>query len=233
MQLERKRLTDQIIDRLVDMIEKGNFKPGDKLPPEPELMELFGVGRSSIREAINALSLFGLLTVRPGQGTHVAVFSEEHLAKPLGLAMLTIGKGKVRELIEARIAIEDQIVRLAAMRAAAEDIRSLRKYNAELKVTGVAGRKAARADLVFHEALAKICANRILMRLLAELRQPIRRWMEQKSTIDWGYDKVGEEHDRIIEAIEAHDVESASAALRKHLEFAGEKLSAVLLEREP
>ena len=93
MQLERKRLTDQIIDRLVDMIEKGNFKPGDKLPPEPELMELFGVGRSSIREAINALSLFGLLTVRPGQGTHVAVFSEEHLAKPLGCRQTRVFRG--------------------------------------------------------------------------------------------------------------------------------------------
>ena len=65
-QVERKRLADQVADTLMNMIANGTFNPGDRLPSEPELMKQFNVGRSSIREAIGALSLVGLLTVRPG-----------------------------------------------------------------------------------------------------------------------------------------------------------------------
>ena len=65
MRIERKRVTDQIIDQLIAMISEGKFKPGDKLPSETALMEHFGVGRSSLREAVGALSLIGMLTVQP------------------------------------------------------------------------------------------------------------------------------------------------------------------------
>ena len=85
VQLERKRLADQIADTLMTMIGNGTFSPGDRLPSEPELMKQFNVGRSSIREAIGALSLVGLLTVRPGQGTHVASFTPDSRLKSFGL----------------------------------------------------------------------------------------------------------------------------------------------------
>ena len=65
--IERKKLKDQIIDQLIAMIHDGKLKPGDKLPSETALMEQLGVGRSSLREAVGALSLIGMLTVRPGQ----------------------------------------------------------------------------------------------------------------------------------------------------------------------
>ena len=61
--LQRVRLTDQIVEHLVSMVADGTFKPGEKLPPESDLMKQFGVGRSSVREAIGALSLIGLLSV--------------------------------------------------------------------------------------------------------------------------------------------------------------------------
>ena len=69
--LERKKLSDQIIEDLVDRIARGELKAGDKLPPEPQLMEQYDVGRSSIREAVGALEILGLLSVRPGQGTRI------------------------------------------------------------------------------------------------------------------------------------------------------------------
>ena len=102
LQIKRKRLTDQIIDKLISMIASGSLQLGSKLPAEHELMEQFGVGRSSIREAIGALSLIGLLTVSPGRGTHVAVSSDKTLAKSTKWAMLTIGGDKIHELIEAQ-----------------------------------------------------------------------------------------------------------------------------------
>src|SRR3989339_1478998 len=97
MRIERKRVTDQIIDQMISMITDGKFKPGDKLPPEPALMEQFGVGRSSLREAIGALSLIGMLTVRPGYGTHVSASLGESASKPLRWGMFMGWREKLHE----------------------------------------------------------------------------------------------------------------------------------------
>ena len=231
-QIQRRRLTDQIIDQLVSMIANGALKPGDKLPPEHELMRQFGVGRSSLREAIGALSLIGLFTVRPGHGTHVSTSTDGFLSKPLSWGMLTMGRDRIHELVEARTALEHAIVGLAAERATEEDIEEMRRRHGDLKSAKKAKRKAIQADLAFHSALAKASHNSVLMRFLSELRQPMRSWMEQKASIVWGYDMVVEQHDAILTAIENRDVERAQAALREHLESVGERLTAVLLERK-
>ena len=92
--IQRKRLSDQIIERLIAMMANGELKPGDKLPPEPQLMDQFGVGRSSIREAIGALELIGLITVRPGHGTHITDSPDKVQSTSIGLSLIAIGHDK-------------------------------------------------------------------------------------------------------------------------------------------
>lgn len=232
MQIERRRVTDQIIDRLVSMIVSGKLRRGDKLPPERVLMKQFGVGRSSLREAMGALSLVGLLSVCPGHGTHVTVSPDGFLAKPLSWGMPIMGRDKVHELVEARLVLEEAIVGLAAERATEEDIAEIRYHQAQLKATKKAGQKSVKADLSFHTALAKASHNSVLARFLLELRQPVRRWMEQKASVIGGYHLVKEQHDKILRAIEAHDVERARSALRSHLESTGDKLVSILLKKQ-
>ncbi len=232
IQIERSRVTDQIIDRLVSMIASGKLKRGDKLPSERMLMEQFGVGRSSLREAMGALSLVGLLSVRPGHGTHVTVSPDGFLAKPLSWGMLTRGSDKVHELIEARLVLEEAIVGLAAERATEEDIAEIRYHQAQLKATKTAGQKSVNTDLAFHTALAKASHNSVLAGFLSELRQPVRHWMEQKRSVLGGYHLVKEQHDEILGAIEVHDVERARSALRSHLKLAGDKLASILLKKQ-
>ena len=229
--IERKRLADQIIERLAQMIAVGDLQPGEKLPSEPELMKKFGVGRSSVREAVGALSLIGLVTVRPGHGTHVTESTEEAYSKPIGL-MLNAGKGKIRELIQARIELERVIVRLAAENATVEDIAEIKRYHYMLKPPLGVGRKAIRADLAFHIAIAKASHNSVLDRFLSELRQPMKHWMEQKAKHDWGYEKVFEQHEAIVDAIEKRDGNRAQDSLWEHLQSTGEKLIAAILEIE-
>ena len=183
LRIQRKRLSDQIIDNLISMIASGELKPGDKLPPEPELMEQFGVGRGSIRQAIGALELIGLITVRPGHGTHVTHSNDKIQAKSIGWSLLTIGHEKIRELVEARVELEQAIVKLAAERATEEEIAEIKAQQKKLKEAKRSGRKLIRADLGFHTALAKASQNSVLLRFLSELRQPIRHWMEQKDMI--------------------------------------------------
>jgi len=231
MRIERKRLTDQIIDQVTAMIESGKFKPGDKLPPEPVLMEQFGVGRSSLREAIGALSLIGMLSVRPGRGTHVAAQAGDAASKPLRWGMFLSWREKLHEFVEARIALEETLVGMAAQRASEEDIEEIRRCHGLLKGTRTTGRKAIQADLVFHMAIANASHNSILARFLEELRHPVRNWMEQKGSLVGGYDRVYDQHDAILTAILARDPVGAQRAMRAHLESVGERLTAALLER--
>ncbi len=229
-QVERKRLADQIADTLMNMIGNGTFNPGDRLPSEPELMKQFNVGRSSIREAIGALSLVGLLTVRPGQGTHVANFSPDSRLKSFGL--LGIGREKVRELVEARIELETVIIRLAAKRATAEDLAEIKEKHLALKTSLKNKKEPIEPDLDFHMAVAKACHNSVLIKFLSEMRQPTRHWMEQKAKFDWGYEKVFEQHETILQAIETGNGPVAEDALKAHLQSTGEKLVASILEEK-
>jgi GntR family transcriptional repressor for pyruvate dehydrogenase complex len=162
------------------MIAEGTFPPGTKLPPEHLLMKEFGVGRSSLREAIGALSLIGLLNVSPGRGTHINISSGEFLAKPLRWGMLMMERDRIHELIEARISLEQAIVEMAAERATEEDLKEIRHYHEQLRTGKKSRRKAIQADFSFHIALAKASHNSVLSKFLAELRQPVRHWMEKK-----------------------------------------------------
>jgi GntR family transcriptional repressor for pyruvate dehydrogenase complex len=230
MQIERKKLKDQIIDQLIAMITDGKLKPGDKLPSETALMERFGVGRSSLREAVGALSLIDLLTVRPGHGTHVSASAGDSFPKPLRWGMFVAWREKLHEFIEARITLEQALVGMAAKRATEEDIREIRSGHNLLKATKLTKRKAIHADLVFHMSIANAGHNSVLARFLDELRQPVRNWMEQKASLFGGYDRVLEQHDKILDAIEARDPARAQKAMREHLESVGERLTAALLE---
>ncbi len=227
--LQRVRLTDQIVEHLVSMVADGTFKPGEKLPPESDLMKQFGVGRSSVREAIGALSLIGLLSVSQGRGTRVNASANEVISKSIGWVMSTIGKDKVHELVEARCQIEQSVVRLAAARATIEDIAEIRSYHERLRTAQIGSKKLIHADLAFHTALAKASHNYILISIISELRQPMRRWMEQEASVDWGYANVYEQHEDIVKAVEKREPDKAQTAMREHLDLTGERLIDILL----
>ena len=233
--IERKRLTDQIVEQLVLLIRSGKLKIGEKLPPERELMNQFGVGRSSLREAIGALLLTGVLTSRPWRGTYVSVSSDKLLPRTLGWRIAT-GSEKVEELIEARIILEQAMAGLSAARATEEDIAETRHYNGLLKSIEEGKQKVAQvqADLSFHFALAKSSQNATLFGFLSEFRNLMLLWMQQTVRPESTYHlhDIIKQHDAILEAVEARDVERAQEALHRHLEASANNLSSILLHRQ-
>ena len=231
--IQRKRLTDDIIDHLVSMIRTGSLKAGDRLPPEPVLMEQFGVGRSSLREAIGALSLTGILSVSPGRGTFVVATPEEFLARPRQWGLSAAWKGRIQEVIEARIVLEQTIVGFAAERATEEDIAAIRTQLEQMKKDKVSGKRIIHSDYSFHKALAKASHNVILERFFEEIQQQVRSWMEQKASVAGAYDRVADEHAEVLAAIERRDVAKAKAAMEGHLKHAGEHLLASLDDQPP
>ncbi len=223
-QVEKRRLTEEIIDRLVSLISNGTLKPGDKLPAERNLMKQLGVGRSSLREAVGALSLMGVITVRPGSGAYVTVSPGEFLAKPLGWG-IPMAQGRVPELIEARRALEQTIVALAAERASEADIAEIKEHLLQMNENRRKRRKFIKADMAFHGALAKASHNDVLVSLFLQIRNLMRSFTEKVLLVPGAYDSVMSGHGEIFAAIEAGNAEGARSALDRHLDLVSDILA--------
>jgi GntR family transcriptional repressor for pyruvate dehydrogenase complex len=233
--IERKRLTDQVVDRLVLLIVNKKLKNGDKLPTEHKLMKQFGVGRSSLREAMGTLTLTGVLSSRAGYGTFVNVSQNSFSSKRLAWRV-SLGQEKIEELVETRIILEQAIAGLAAARCGeieiAETKRELDLFELALKSNTRTAQ--VKADLLFHFALAKASHNATLIRFLSELSNLMRLWMKQtiRAGSIYSTSALLEDHREIVHAIEEHDSERAQKAMRKHLEMSARNLSFMVLHKQ-
>ena len=117
--IARTSVSDEIIAQIVDLIARGALKPGQRLPAERQLCKQFGVGRTSLREALRSLAVMGILDGRVGEGTFVCTDNEKYLANTLQLGLLFDAKG-VQDLLEARLMLESQTAFWAAQRATAK-----------------------------------------------------------------------------------------------------------------
>jgi DNA-binding FadR family transcriptional regulator len=127
--IRRRKLSDEVRERLVERINAGGLRPGGSLPLERELMGILGVGRPAIREAMQQLESLGLIQVRDGERPRVAPPRLDRLAEPLGLAMrhvLTHDDRILEQLKVARSVMERGIARLAAAARAKGGTAALR-----------------------------------------------------------------------------------------------------------
>lgn len=152
------KLYTQIVDRLQEDINSGKFKPGEKIPPEPELMKLYGVGRSTIREAIKTLAMSGILTVQQGSGTVVNTNLE-------GLSIeQRIRRANLGDINAVRALLEKEIVRLAAENRSDEQVTVIGESLEARRRALLAEDPAAtmEADISFHMAIARASGNSVL-----------------------------------------------------------------------
>jgi DNA-binding FadR family transcriptional regulator len=230
-QIIRRKLSDEVFDRLKALITSGELRPGDAMPPERELMERFGVGRPAIREAMQALSNIGLLTITHGerakvrQPTAKSIFQQVDLAAQI---MLLTSKDSLEHLKEARRFFERGMVREAAVRAKDGDIAVLYEtLERQRRFLGDADAFIA-ADMQLHTQIAAISGNPIY----TAVSEAMLGWLKEYHTemLIWtGKEKYTlAEHEEIIGHIAAHDPEAAERAMTKHLDR-----SAALYARQP
>lgn len=158
MIIEKKSLADMVAEKIKQKITEGVYKTGDKLPTEPELMKTFGVGRSSIREAIKLLVNTGIVRVRQGAGTFVAEPSDnDDVSIKMGTADRT-------ELDEVRKILDIAIVEKAVARRTEKDIERMQSSLETRKANAKNGllKECIEADLNFHIAIADATHNRVL-----------------------------------------------------------------------
>lgn len=156
--LSRPRLVDDVVNQLQKKISDGELKPGDKIPTEPELMEQFGVGRSTIREAVRVLVHAGLLEKRQGFGTFLT--SDSVIREPL---VHRLRRAELLEVYEVRKMLELDISRLAAERRNEQDLEQMRTALDHRVAALDQGDTAAylKADIEFHLAVAAASQNSI------------------------------------------------------------------------
>lgn len=214
--VESRRLYQQIADQIRELIDRGGFEPGSRLPPERDLAQQLGVSRPSLREALIALDVEGRVEVRSGSGVYVSA------SKPGPAPARTAAMGESpSQLMEARSVIEGEVVILACARITEEPLARLRELLKDMEAA--IERRRARVDLdrEFHLTLAEMSGNTVLSRLVGELfderHSPISAKISSRfeSTRTW---KVAlKEHEAILKAVEARDPIAAQAAMRAHL----------------
>lgn len=173
---QESKLFEQVSVKIRNDIKAGKFKTGEKIPPEPSLMELYGVGRSTIREAVKSLTLSGILTVKQGFGTLVNAVPTEPIEQRLR-------RSDFEEINQVRSVLEQEIVLLASRNRTESDL--------EVIATALETRKqaieresrldCANADIEFHLAIARASGNRVLADLYESFTVIIRDFFAKRA----------------------------------------------------
>lgn len=220
VKIDRRKLFEQVAAHLEAEMLSGALKPGDSLPPERDLQEMFGVGRPAIREALITLQRAGLIEIGNGAPARVAMPTIKGIVVGLTPAMSQILNGTEgqRQLQGVRLFMEVGLVRNAAATATPEEIAQL-KEALENNRKAVGNRDAfIRTDVAFHYVLAILMRNPAFL----ALHDAMSTWlMEQRriALIEPNEDHTSyEAHVRIYEAVAAKDPDAAEAAMRRHLE---------------
>jgi len=227
--VQRSTLVADIIQELRQMILTGKVQPGEFLPSRKDLAAQFGVGLSTVHEAIQALTAVGMIESHPGKGTWVRDDALDTLIHPAvvntRLGILNAGK-----LYEARSVIEVALTEFAAQRATPEDIERIRDALEAMEVEAAAENEQAfvEADLEFHLAVAKAGDND----LLEQFYHLARKLLSEVITEMVRLPKVKDESIRlqkvIAEAIEQRDLHKARQAARNHWLYIGHVLDGVI-----
>src|ERR1700760_3664048 len=158
----RTTLTADICRKMVSHLLRGIWKEGEKIPAERELCQSLGVGRASLREALKALEIMGMIETRLGDGTYVCRRSE-FFSRPLLWAIASSSEAETRELVEARILIEVELAGLAAERATAANIDRLSQELDRMEERKATPQAFVQADVDFHLEIGNAASNQILM----------------------------------------------------------------------
>src|SRR5688572_13661528 len=199
-----RRLYQQIADQIKELIAKGTFQVGDRLPAERELALLLGVSRPSLREGLIALDVQGNIEIRGGSGVYVCPQPESRAVK----ATPELGESP-HELMQARSAVESAVMILACALGTKEQLKQLRGIVTRMGEETERNRAPLELDRQFHMTLADMSGNSVMARIIAELfderHSPISAKLSSKYETPRTWKQALKEHEAILRALEARD----------------------------
>ena len=222
--IRRPRLYEEIAKQLQGMIDDGRLKPGDRLPPERELVRSFQVSRGSVRDAIHALEGMGLVRSRQGEGTIVR--GADFLVPPLSAA-LAPKRELVVELLEIRRIVEPAFAARAAVHATSEEIARLQDVLRRQRERTRRRESTIEEDSEFHYLVAMASRNSVVNRVVDVLMDLMRESRARSLQVDGRLERSLEGHTRVLKAIQRRSPRAAELAMRRHLS----EIEALLLGR--
>jgi GntR family transcriptional repressor for pyruvate dehydrogenase complex len=213
--IRRNPLYEEIAQKLREFIHVEELEPGDRLVSERDLAQRLGVSRTSVRQALTALRVSGLVEIRHGDGVYL-VRSPEDVVPTLAQELLD-DHAQLPAIMEVREALETQTARLAARRHTALDLRELKQSLHAMEVAIAAGEDGAEADERFHGAIARASGNELLQTLMEQMAERIDKTRRASLSRPGRPPRSLAAHRKILAAIEQHDEEGAARAMRKHL----------------
>lgn len=210
-------VTDEAIEKIKAMIVDGELGPGSRLPKEADLAERLGLSRSSLREAVKALSLIRVLHVRQGDGTYVTSLEPDLLLDAMGFMVDFHQDDTVLQFLEVRRILEPAATAMAAKTMTDADVAELRAILDELDDDPTVEALVAN-DLKFHSRIAAGSGNTVLCSLIDGLSGPTARARIWRGlTQEGAVRRTREQHDAICEAIESRQPEVARAWATVHV----------------
>ena len=230
--IQRSTTSELIMKEILESIKSGELKPGDKLPPERELTKMFGVGRSTLREAISALVLVGYLDVIQGRGT----FLRDDF-QPANLSAMELSDiqtaASIIDLVEVREILECNAVKLAARRAKSDDIRRINDTLAKMKETVDDYKRFSGHDFNFHIALAQATGNNMILEMMKLIVNKVHKQYDRfnRKTL-FQTDKAVFTAEQIVVSITNGEAEKAAGFMRDHLNLVTIELKRMVPEAQ-
>lgn len=220
----------RVIEHIQRLIMNGELLAGSKLPSERQLAEQLDVGRSSVREALKALEILGLVERRHGQGNFVARQLNSNYFQPLALAFKLDG-GRLQDVVVLRNMVEEYAVSQACENITQEGVKQLRRLQKNMVAArGVEAK--AECDALLHRQITHICGNKLIVDVLesvSALTDALTRQAVYSSLFeDQSIQQIYDEHNALIDAIEKRDKPAAITTTRRHIMH----INGVLLRQE-
>lgn len=222
----RRKLADEVRDRLLTMIRSGELQPGDRLPSERDLMDRFAVGRPAVREALQSLGSAGLIEISHGERARIAVPDTRNMFDRIGQTMLHLlqtSPTTLEHLKEARILFEVGMVKTAALNATPADILNLEHALEQQRAALEDAPEFVKRDMAFHTAIAAMSGNSVCVILSEAMLDWLFNFRRDLLRLPGSEFITLAEHQRLLTAIAAHDVAEAERAMLDHLTRANER----------
>lgn len=225
--IKNTKVYEQVIEQIKAMIEGGTLKKGDKLPSERNLVEQLQVSRTSIREALRALEVIGLIECRQGEGNYIKASFEDNLLEPLSIMFMLEGSNP-QEIWELRKIMEVEASGLAAKRINKEQLEVLEGLIQSF-IDCEDEEASAEIDKQFHYKIAECSGNILIfniLRTISTLVEDLIKDLRKMILVDEeNKEKLFLQHKELFLAMEQHNSAAARQAVRNHLDFANLYLS--------
>jgi len=218
--VQKRRIYQEIIEQIQSMIERGELKPGDRLPSERELAETCRVSRPAVREALSALEITKVIEIRPGEGTFIKNTRKVCLQKSLSFLR---NQTSPFEVLQARKVVESGIAKAAACGAKEKDLALMEKLVEKMKEVTGEHEKFLELDYKLHVAIAEATHNPILREIGKYLANTMKQelWYilcEKNLKIPGRAERYVAEHQSIYQAIKEKEPDKASRLMIEHIE---------------